>query len=145
MEVDDLYAESVMAFKSHIELTRESLKNLWSVRRLRKDAVEADPEKRKQINKLASTIIVKQIGWCMGLVLSVIPLTVLFSLNALVHYLGLWQTVAILGSAAGTTSWVFFLDRTSAAAFATANLFGIMVVAAVALTLALTSPINDDN
>ena len=81
----------------------------------------------------------------MGLVLSVIPLTVLFSLNALVHYLGLWQTVAILGSAAGTTSWVFFLDRTSAAAFATANLFGIMVVAAVALTLALTSPINDDN
>lgn len=144
MEVDELYAESVTAYKSHIELTRESLKNLWSVRRLRKDAVEADPEKRKQINKLARTVVVKQLGWCIGLILSVIPLTVLFSINAMIHFAGLWQTVAFFGMMIGTTTWVAFLDRSSIAAFATANAIGVIMVAGSALALAYRSEVGDE-
>ena len=121
-----------------------SFRALAGINGLRRTAIEQNPEERKLINRAARSIFAKQLGWCIGLILSVIPLTVLFSINAMIHFAGLWQTVAFFGMMIGTTMWVAFLDRSSIAAFATANAIGIIMVAGSALALAYRSEVGDE-
>lgn len=136
-ELSDLYQESVDAYKGHLRLTLNACKDLRSLRELRRAAIEESPEEKVEIKRLVRSIFAKQTGWCIGLLLSIIPLTALFSINAMIHFLGLAKSVAFLGMAVGTTVWVFFLDRGSVNVFAMANSIGILGVAGVAILLAV--------
>lgn len=121
-----------------------SFRALTGINGLRRTAIEQSPEERKHINRAARSIFAKQLAWCIGLILSIVPLTVLFSINAMIHFAGLWQTVAFFGMMIGTTTWVAFLDRSSMAAFSTANAIGIIMVAGSALALAYRSEVGDE-
>ncbi len=136
-ELSDLYRESVDAYKGHIRLTLNACKDLRSLPELRRAAIEEWPEDKVEIERQVRSIFAKQTGWCIGLFLSIIPLTALFSINAMIHYLGLAKSVAFLGMAVGTTVWVFFLDRGSVTLFAIANSIGVLGVAGLAILLAV--------
>ena len=132
-----MYQDSVDAYKGHIRLAVNACKDLRSLAELRRTAIEESPEDKAEIKRLVRSIYAKQTGWCIGLFLSIIPLTALFSINAMIHYIGLAKSVAFLGTVVGTTVWVFFLDRGSVTMFALANSIGVLAVAALAVFLAV--------
>jgi len=142
-DVDELYAQSVAHFQKVVRHTKESWVDLRGVYAARREVTKGAIDDPTAIRDVFRPHLAKAWGHALGQTLSVPFCAILFSIGALMHYLGAGKTLVMFGAMVGTSTWVAFTDRTSLEAFAIANFLGVVVLLFFALLIALKDYSDD--